>query len=595
MGIAGEIHMTIFKLKTSDAKIFDAYKKGQNILKIDHLIQYEDEIYIGAPVLLLFGGDGTPWVNGLYAIAEIHSKPLELGYESAARGQYYKLEIEVVLRLERVFEKSDFIRYPESFDSGVAPSTKGERNQALGIIDDDGSSKTIASICRALLDSQPNYEAKLREIFGKQIIDYSLNNSIVYEPVQNVQDEAEKSQEQQSDFMNRQIICFGAPGTGKSFLLQQVAKEFEKQDYININLEKRKKQFDEYIRELQANGVINEKKANEYIESLNNEGPFSRKIIELNEIIQIKKELTLRKNDESKKSEYWFIKRYLDCMMQESSFVRHVERVTFHPHYTYAQFVGSYKPVQDSDDKSQIRYEFVPGPFMRVYKRAKRDPKHNFLLVIEEINRANTAAVFGDTFQLLDRKKGVSEYPVATSEDIKQYLKINGVFNSEELRIPSNMYICATMNSADQGVFPMDTAFKRRWEFEYIGIDENEDGIANYEIPLQKKQDGTHEWVKWNDLRHSINDKLTEMKINEDKLLGPYFISEEKLKLVEGKKEENADEFVKSFKSKVLMYLFEDAAKMHHGDLFDENAIGRLRFSDICKKFDEIGKGIFKF
>jgi len=74
------------------------------------LIQYEDEIYIEAPVLLLFGGDGTPWVNGLYAIAEIHSKPLELGYESAARGQYYKLEIEVVLRLERVFEKT--VHYP---------------------------------------------------------------------------------------------------------------------------------------------------------------------------------------------------------------------------------------------------------------------------------------------------------------------------------------------------------------------------------------------------------------------------------------------------------------------------------------------------
>jgi len=78
-------------------------------------------------------------------------------------------------------------------------------------------------------------------------------------------------------------------------------------------------------------------------------------------------------------------------------------------------------------------------------------------------------------------------------------------------------------------------------------------------------------------------------------LLGPYFISEEKLKLVEGKKEDNADEFVKSFKSKVLMYLFEDAVKMRPGDLFDENAIGRLRFSDICKKFDEIGQGIFNF
>lgn len=280
------------------------------------------------------------------------------------------------------------------------------------------------------------------------------------------------------------------------------------------------------------------------------------------------------------------------------------ERVTFHPNYSYAQFVGTYKPVQDKNDNTAIRYEYIPGPFMRVYVQAMKAKQaglnDNFLLIIEEINRANVAAVFGDVFQLLDRKNGVSEYPVAASEDIKKYLKDNGIDDCEELRIPDNMYIWATMNSADQGVFPMDTAFKRRWEFEYIGIDENEDGIEKYEIPLETEKDAGgntigHKWIKWNKLRHSINDKLTEMKINEDKLLGPYFISEEKLKLVEGKKEENAAEFIKSFKSKVLMYLFEDAVKMRPGDLFNENAIGRLRFSDICKKFDEIGQGIFNF
>lgn len=276
-----------------------------------------------------------------------------------------------------------------------------------------------------------------------------------------------------------------------------------------------------------------------------------------------------------------------------------VERVTFHPNYSFAQFVGTYKPVQDDEDEKQIKYEYVPGPFMRVYRNAKKNPNNNFLLIIEEINRANVAAVFGDVFQLLDRKNGISDYPVAASEDIQKYLAKYGI-NERKLSIPDNMYIWATMNSADQGVFPMDTAFKRRWEFEYIGIDDNQEGIEKYDIPVEIKKDADgkvvgHEWVKWNDLRHSINDKLTEMKINEDKLLGPYFISEEKLKLVEGKKEDNADEFVKSFKSKVLMYLFEDAVKMRPEGLFDEKAISRLRFSDICKKFDEIGKGIFSF
>jgi hypothetical protein len=306
----------------------------------------------------------------------------------------------------------------------------------------------------------------------------------------------------------------------------------------------------------------------------------------------------LRKTFELSEPQMWWIYRGAQASQIRSSEIeteiKYVERVTFHPNYSYAQFVGTYKPVQDNDDKKQIKYEYVPGPFMRMYCSAKKNPNNDFLLIIEEINRANVAAVFGDVFQLLDRKKGVSEYPVAASEDVRNYLADNGI-NDKELCIPNNMYIWATMNSADQGVFPMDTAFKRRWEFEYIGIDENEDGIKDYDIPLQKKTDGSHEWVKWNDFRHSINDKLTEMKINEDKLLGPYFISEEKLKLVDGKKEEKADEFVKSFKSKVLMYLFEDAVKMRPGDLFNEDVVGRLRFSDICKKFDEIGQGIFNF
>jgi len=140
-----------------------------------------------------------------------------------------------------------------------------------------------------------------------------------------------------------------------------------------------------------------------------------------------------------------------------------------------------------------ISYEFVPGPFMRIYVQAINHPEEDYLLLIEEINRANVAAVFGDVFQLLDRKNGVSEYPIATSEDIKTYLlenldclrgkNIDDLTEEErekyfEMRIPANMYIWATMNSADQGVFPMDTAFKRRWEFEYLSVNDDEQVAA---------------------------------------------------------------------------------------------------------------------
>lgn len=225
------------------------------------------------------------------------------------------------------------------------------------------------------------------------------------------------------------------------------------------------------------------------------------------------------------------------------------ERVTFHPDYYYSNFVGAYKPVMKGKD---IEYKFIPGPFLRVYAKAKHNTKP-VLLIIEEINRANVAAVFGDVFQLLDRKEdGESEYPIAASEDVKQWLAEHDIYETE-LSIPSNMYIWATMNSADQGVFPMDTAFKRRWSFEYRGKDEGENK-ANYSVELPNGQT-----CNWNELRKKINERLiTEAHVNEDKCLGPFFVSEKDCKDATGK----------IFASKVLMYLFEDVVKQKPNKIF---------------------------
>lgn len=254
------------------------------------------------------------------------------------------------------------------------------------------------------------------------------------------------------------------------------------------------------------------------------------------------------------------------------------ERVTFHPDYTYGNFVGSYKPISEDDS---IKYEYIPGPFMRVLKKALENPSEPYLLIIEEINRANIAAVFGDIFQLLDRDKyDKSEYPIETSEEIKKFL------NRNKIRIPSNMFIWATMNSADQGVFPMDTAFKRRWEFEYISINEEATKIKNLKVELYGKE------FLWNDIRTAINKKLLGYGINEDKLMGPFFAFNEFIDdevIPENK-------FKKIFKNKIIMYLFEDAARSRRDKLFsgiDDNK--NLIYSDICDNFDneEIGLRIF--
>lgn len=373
-------------------------------------------------------------------------------------------------------------------------------------------------------------------------------------------------------------------------------------------------------------------------------------------------------------------------------FGKHVERVTFHPSYSYANFVGTYKPTMiknefdwllDEDkkkiiavlqDKSktaqekydllydkfkdegltrlplllgiytdeafktrkmdgtdaagdnsvernhgkairpylnlstknsnkEISYEYVPGPFMRIYTQAINHPEENFLLLIEEINRANVAAVFGDVFQLLDRKNGISQYPIATSEDVKEYLlnnldclkgkNIDELSVEEkklylEMRIPANMFIWATMNSADQGVFPMDTAFKRRWEFEYIGVDDVAEKVEKYIIPIGDEKH--RKYVKWNDLRVRINDILSsdDCKVNEDKLLGPFFITKSMLESAC----DNEEQFIKAFESKVIMYLFEDVMKMRPANIFKGHK-GKMIFSAICKTFEEKGEELF--
>ena len=310
------------------------------------------------------------------------------------------------------------------------------------------------------------------------------------------------------------------------------------------------------------------------------------------------------------------------------------ERVTFHPDYSYANFVGTYKPVMDNETtctnsdeevdyvlsvlndsnkssherielmieefggkKNPIRYEYVPGPFMRLYVKALRNARSDnprpFLLIIEEINRANVAAVFGDIFQLLDRgEDNISEYPIQASEDLKKYLSKELGGNPDDyakLRIPDNMFIWATMNSADQGVFPMDTAFKRRWAFSYLGIDENDEDIrGKYVVIGDKKQR-----VEWNELRKAINEFLANEKINEDKQLGPYFISRNIVVPSDGTDEIDSNAFCDVFKNKVLMYLFDDAAKQKRTKLFEGCSLGQNRYSQICEAFDKQGVGIF--
>ena len=242
-----------------------------------------------------------------------------------------------------------------------------------------------------------------------------------------------------------------------------------------------------------------------------------------------------------------------------------VERVVFHPDYTYGDFVGQILPLTDPDT-GKIRYEFSPGSFTRILSAAYNHPAKKYCLIIEEINRGNAPAIFGDIFQLLDRDKdGNSKYEI-NNADVAGKVYAQGQA-SEKIKLPSNLFIFATMNTSDQNVFTLDTAFQRRWNMRMVENDVNKSKIANKDI-LDTE-------IKWALFANTINSliitKNVGMTSSEDKRLGAYFVTEEDLHfytISDGITQEEADDKNHNFPEKVLKYLWDDAFKFTRDEVF---------------------------
>ena len=293
---------------------------------------------------------------------------------------------------------------------------------------------------------------------------------------------------------------------------------------------------------------------------------------------------------------------------------KEIIRTTFHPDTDYSTFVGAYKPttksvpvmtvigteavpVKDKDGKEvkedKIVYEFVSQSFLQAYIKAwkkysaaqENEEPQDVYLVIEEINRGNCAQIFGDLFQLLDRgDEGFSEYPIKADSDLKKLLekefsgleiknkeKINALFKGgkdivaqvlagEDLLLPSNFYIWATMNTSDQSLFPIDSAFKRRWDWRYVPIS---DAGKKWMIEVNGAK---YDWWKF---LVAINDKVYHATYSEDKKLG-YFFCKANDGVI------SADKFV----SKVIFYLWNDVFKdsEFEGDTFKDEDGEKLSF-----------------
>lgn len=279
--------------------------------------------------------------------------------------------------------------------------------------------------------------------------------------------------------------------------------------------------------------------------------------------------------------------------IKDLTFGESVIRTTFHPDSDYASFVGTYKPITEEvtlrdcygkkviDEETnevvkeeRIAYKFIPQAFLEAYVEAwkKLGSSKKQYLIIEEINRGNCAQIFGDLFQLLDRNEyGFSDYPIVADKDMQKYLEkefagweitnkdeinqlygeanmVNLIMKGERLVLPSNLYIWATMNTSDQSLFPIDSAFKRRWDWKYVPIREGRDKETN--APLNWYINTGDKQYKWWSFISKVNELIGSLTNSEDKKLGYFFC-----KAKDG--EIDADLFV----SKVIFYLWNDVFK----------------------------------
>ena len=273
-----------------------------------------------------------------------------------------------------------------------------------------------------------------------------------------------------------------------------------------------------------------------------------------------------------------------------------IERVVFHPDYTYGDFVGQILPLTDAES-GKIRYEFSPGPFTRILSDAYNHPTKKYCLIIEEINRGNAPAIFGDIFQLLDRdEEGYGAYEI-TNADVAAKVYICGQ-KSKKIKLPSNLFIFATMNTSDQNVFTLDTAFQRRWNMRMV-----ENNVFKSTIAQESILDTNIKWAKFADAINSlIITKNVGMTSSEDKRLGAYFVTEKDLYFyttADGITQEDADDRNHNFPEKVLKYLWDDAFKFTRDEVFksDYDSLEKLikAFEDAegDKRFNVFADDIF--
>ena len=348
----------------------------------------------------------------------------------------------------------------------------------------------------------------------------------------------------------RQIIFYGAPGTGKSYKIKVQLEGVSKENIFRTTFHP----DSDYSTFVGAYKPTMEKP----IDKIYAKGELISKLTEM-------KEGGVTYSPQKFGAKYWRSLKQLNLSDKKDILQACGMSDNYTVEFDKGMAVG--EEYLACSNESRIIYSFVPQAFLNAYIQAYKKSEEKVYLIIEEINRGNCAQIFGDLFQLLDRDvNGKSEYTIKADADLKSFLEEglgedNPGIKDGELCLPSNLYIYATMNTSDQSLFPIDSAFKRRWDWEYEPIKYKN---TDWKIVI----DGTE--YSWTSFQRKVNDKILSATSSEDKMLGDYFVNPSDGIITD-----------KVLLNKILFYLWNDVCKDGEGDIFKVGETEDISFSEL--------------
>ena len=375
-----------------------------------------------------------------------------------------------------------------------------------------------------------------------------FTSPIVYE-IEDVEDDIQKQAITLNDSITNQIIYYGAPGTGKSHKIKEKLAKVSKENIFRTTFHP----DSDYSTFVGAYKPSTDKPE----DKLYNKEELISKLTEL-------KEQGVTYAPQKFGAQYWYSLKQLT--LQDKKDILAACEMSDNYTVEFDKGIAVGEELLKKSKESRIIYKFIPQAFLNAYMRAYCTTDKVYL-IIEEINRGNCAQIFGDLFQLLDRdENGVSEYCIKADADLRAYLEEELGADSDaikdgELCLPPNLYIYATMNTSDQSLFPIDSAFKRRWDWEYEPIKYKN---TNWIIDINGNK---YSWVSF---QREINKRIYDATSSEDKMLGDYFVNPSDGIVTE-----------KILLNKILFYLWNDVCKDGEGDIFKTADNEEITFSDL--------------